>query len=99
MDKLDKDLAELEKHQTGITVRITNPSICTALRQHTRDCKNTVTNEYQSIDKTVEDILYYFVIGSSKELKQRPLNWGLFQNTGSNIGSKIRSAADEMEGE
>ena len=50
----------------GLTVTITDWRIAEALRQHNRDCKNTVTNECESIDDTVEAILYYFLIGANR---------------------------------
>ena len=46
-------------------IEIHNEIIENALRQHVRDCKNTVTNEYPDINQEVEAILYYFLIGSN----------------------------------
>jgi len=47
-------------------IEIYDKKIITALLQHVRDNKNTVTNEYPTVTETVESILYYFLIGSSK---------------------------------
>ena len=50
----------------GITVNITSPELCEALRQHCRDNRNTHTGEYPSLDSEVEAILYYFLIGANR---------------------------------
>ena len=50
----------------GLTITITDHRICEALRQHNRDTVNTVTNERESLDDTVEAILYYFLIGANR---------------------------------
>ena len=48
-------------------IEIYDKAIITALLQHVRDTKNTATNEYPTVTDTVEAILYYFLIGSSKK--------------------------------
>ena len=45
-------------------IEITDQRIIDALLQYTRDCKNTVTNEYPSLSDTVESILYFYLIGN-----------------------------------
>ena len=47
-------------------IEIKDRRIIDALLQYTRDCKNTVTNEYPSINDTVESILYFYLIGNGK---------------------------------
>ena len=48
-------------------IEIQDKKIIMALLQHVRDTKNTATNEYPTVTDTVESILYYFLIGSSKK--------------------------------
>jgi len=47
-------------------IEIQDKRIITALLQHVRDNKNTVTNEYPLLNDEVEAILYHYLIASTE---------------------------------
>ena len=63
----DLALSDRLKKDRIMIIEIQDKKIITALLQHVRDTKNTATNEYPTVTDTVEAILYYFLIGSSKK--------------------------------